>query len=132
MRVVSLALSILLLGGAVPSVAAEDGALSRGFSTRHANVSHARAWLRERVSASEFRCAHILWDRESSWNPHAHNPYSGAHGIPQALPGSKMSSAGPDWKWNATTQVRWGLHYVRGRYGGFCRALAFQSSRGWY
>jgi hypothetical protein len=96
------------------------------------DVREARSWLRQRTSAGEFRCAHILWDRESSWNPRAHNPYSGAHGIPQALPGSKMRSAGPRWRTHAPTQVRWGYHYVRGRYGTFCHALATQGAQGWY
>ena len=54
-----------------------------------------------------------LWNRESGWNKYAQNPYSGAYGIPQALPGSKMASAGNHWRTNATTQIRWGLRYIR-------------------
>lgn len=96
-----------------------------------ATVRRARAWLQERTSDRQFRCAHILWDRESHWNVGAGEPHR-AYGIPQAYPGYKMARAGRDWRTNATTQVRWGRHYVRGRYGSFCRALAFQNAHGWY
>ena len=58
-----------------------------------------------------------LWNRESGWNKYAENPYSGAYGIPQAVPGSKMASSGRSWRSNATTQIRWGLGYIKRRYG---------------
>ena len=60
---------------------------------------------------------------ESGWNKYAENPYSGAYGIPQAVPGSKMASAGNDWRTNATTQIRWGLRYIQGRYGAPARRV---------
>src|SRR4029077_20350760 len=63
-------------------------------------------------SSSEFGCLVSLWNLESGWNVYASNPSSGAYGIPQALPGSKMASAGPDWQSNAATQIRWGLGYI--------------------
>ena len=66
-------------------------------------------------SSYQFPYLNRLWDRESSWNVHAANPYSGAYGIPQAVPGSKMESAGPDWQSSAGTQIRWGLDYIRDR-----------------
>jgi hypothetical protein len=80
----------------------------------------------------QFGCLVQLWERESHWNTHAHNSGSGAHGIPQAMPGSKMASAGPDWYNNAETQVKWGANYISGRYGNPCGALGHSNSTGWY
>jgi hypothetical protein len=83
-------------------------------------------------SASQFSCLSALWDRESGWNPYAANPSSGAYGIPQALPGSKMAAAGPDWQTDAATQIRWGLGYIKASYGSPCGALGHEESSGWY
>ena len=80
----------------------------------------------------QFRYLNRLWDRESSWNVHAANPYSGAYGIPQAVPGSKMASAGSRWRTSARTQIRWGLRYIRSRYGTPRRAWAHSCATGWY
>lgn len=80
----------------------------------------------------EFACLVALWDRESHWNVYAQNPTSGAYGIPQALPGAKMASAGADWQTSATTQITWGLGYVAGRYGTPCGAWAHSENVGWY
>lgn len=84
------------------------------------------------MSAADFDCLDRLWSAESGWNVHADNPSSSAYGIPQALPGSKMASAGPDWRDNAETQIRWGLGYIENRYGTACAAWSFKSARGWY
>ena len=73
-----------------------------------------------------------LWQKESGWNSRAHNGSSGAHGIPQALPGSKMASHGADWATNPRTQIAWGLDYIAGRYGNPSNAWAHSVSRGWY
>ena len=73
-----------------------------------------------------------LWDRESRWNPAAHNRSSGAHGIPQSLPASKMASEGDDYYYNPETQIRWGLGYIAGRYGSPSNAWAHSESYGWY
>lgn len=73
-----------------------------------------------------------LWNRESGWNPNAHNSSSGAHGIPQALPASKMASCGSDYYTNGETQIRWGLQYIKGRYGNPNKAWAFFQSHNWY
>jgi hypothetical protein len=81
--------------------------------------------------SSQFGCTVNLWNRESGWNVHAANP-SGAYGIPQAKPGSKMASAGPDWQNNATTQIKWGYGYIKSRYGTPCAAWAHSQSSGWY
>ena len=83
-------------------------------------------------SSSQFSCLQPLWDRESGWNPYAQNPSSGAYGIPQALPGSKMASAGGDWQTNPATQIRWGLSYIQGSYGSPCGAWAHEQADGWY
>ena len=73
-----------------------------------------------------------LWDRESGWNPNSHNGSSGAHGIPQALPASKMASEGSDYYTNGNTQIRWGLNYIARRYGSPSNAWAHFCSSGWY
>lgn len=83
-------------------------------------------------SADQFGCLDSLWTRESNWNPAAHNPSSGAHGIPQSLPGSKMASVGPDWATNPVTQITWGLGYIQDRYGSPCGAWGHSQSNGWY
>jgi hypothetical protein len=84
------------------------------------------------MSSSEFDCLDNIWSQESGWNVHADNPTSSAYGIPQALPGSKMSSAGPNWEDNAETQIRWGLGYIRDRYGSACAAWSYKQGAGWY
>ena len=84
------------------------------------------------MSSSQFGCLDNIWSQESGWNVHAANPSSSAYGIPQALPGSKMSSAGPNWEDNAETQIRWGLGYIRDRYGSACAAWSFKQGAGWY
>jgi hypothetical protein len=83
-------------------------------------------------SSSQFSCLDELWSHESGWSITAANPSSGAYGIPQALPGSKMASAGPDWQTDAATQIRWGLGYIEGSYGSPCGAWAHEESVGWY
>ncbi len=84
------------------------------------------------LDPADFSCVDRIWTQESNWNVHADNPTSSAYGIPQALPGSKMSSAGADWEHNAETQIRWGLGYIKGRYGSACGAWSFKASHGWY
>ena len=80
----------------------------------------------------EYGCLVSMWTRESGWNIHAENASSGAYGIPQALPASKMASVGPDWKDNATTQIKWGLQYIKGRYSTPCGAWSRWQAKGWY
>ncbi len=81
---------------------------------------------------TEFSCLVALWTRESNWNVYAHNPSSGAYGIPQSLPGEKMASAGADWATNPATQISWGLSYIASRYGTPCGAWAHSEENGWY
>jgi hypothetical protein len=83
-------------------------------------------------SSSQFSCLQPLWNAESGWNVSAANTSSGAYGIPQALPGSKMASAGADWQTNAATQIRWGLGYIRSVYGSPCGAWSHEQAYGWY
>lgn len=82
--------------------------------------------------ADQFSCLDSLWTRESGWDHRATNPTSGAYGIPQALPGSKMSAYGADWQSNPVTQVEWGLAYIRDSYGTPCTAWGTFQSKGWY
>ena len=80
----------------------------------------------------QFSCLDSLYMSESGWNIHADNPSSSAYGIPQALPGSKMASAGTDWETNAATQIKWGLEYIKGSYGTPCGAWSFKQGHNWY
>ncbi|WP_227820265.1 lytic transglycosylase domain-containing protein [Agromyces aureus] len=110
-------------GWAPPAVTPDPGSAQAYAATAVA----ARGW-----APTEFDCLVALWSKESGWRVNAYNAGSGAYGIPQALPGSKMASAGADWETNAATQVEWGLGYVQGRYGTPCGAWAHSQSSGWY
>ncbi len=90
-------------------------------------MAAARGW-----GDGEFACLLQLWNEESGWRVNAQNAYSGAYGIPQALPGSKMATVGADWQTNPATQITWGLNYIQGRYGTPCGAYAHKASAGWY
>jgi hypothetical protein len=83
-------------------------------------------------SGGQFSCLSPLWEHESNWNVNAQNSSSGAYGIPQALPGSQMATAGGDWQTNAATQIKWGLTYIQDRYGSPCGAWGHEQSAGWY
>ncbi len=92
-----------------------------------ADMVAARGW-----GTDQYDCLVSLWNKESGWNVYAHNASSGAYGIPQALPGGKMASAGGDWASNPATQITWGLGYISGRYGTPCGAWAKSQASGWY
>jgi len=83
-------------------------------------------------SDAQFGCLDSLWAKESGWRWNASNSSSGAAGIPQALPGSKMASFGSDWATNPITQIKWGLHYISNRYGTPCSAWAQSRAANWY
>jgi hypothetical protein len=83
-------------------------------------------------SASQFSCLEPLWAGESGWSVTASNPSTGAYGIPQAMPASKMASAGPNWQTSAPTQIRWGLGYIKSTYGSPCAAWGHEEASGWY
>jgi hypothetical protein len=82
--------------------------------------------------SAQFACLDSLWTKESGWRMNANNGSSGAYGIPQALPGSKMASVGSDWASNPITQITWGLNYIAGRYGTPCSAWAQSQAVNWY
>ncbi|TDB72915.1 lytic transglycosylase domain-containing protein [Micromonospora sp. KC723] len=88
--------------------------------------------LDEGFKIDQMPCLDKLWTKESGWNHKAANPSSGAYGIPQALPGSKMGSVADDWKTNPATQIKWGLGYIEGRYDDPCGAWAKSQRDGWY
>nr|WP_199859554.1 lytic transglycosylase domain-containing protein [Frigoribacterium sp. CFBP 8759] len=92
-----------------------------------AELVAARGW-----GSDQYDCLVSLWQKESSWNVYASNRSSGAYGIPQALPGSKMGSVGADWQTNPATQITWGLNYIGGRYGNPCGAWAHSVANNWY
>jgi hypothetical protein len=79
----------------------------------------------------QWGCLDQLWQQESGWSVTASNP-SGAYGIPQALPGSKMASAGPNWETDAATQIKWGLQYIQSHYSTPCGAWSQEESSGYY
>jgi len=95
-------------------------------------VGEVKEYAASLVAADQFGCLDALFQRESGWNHTAKNKSSSAYGIPQALPGSKMASAGADWQTNPLTQVRWGVSYINARYGSPCGAWAHSESHGWY
>jgi len=97
----------------------------------------AKAYAYEAVAArgwgeDQYSCLVSLWQKESGWRVNATNSSSGAYGIPQSLPGSKMGSAGADWATNPATQIEWGLGYVTDRYGSPCGAWSKSQASGWY
>jgi hypothetical protein len=95
--------------------------------------AYARLLLSQRGwGDAQFSCLNLLWNRESGWNYQAYNPSSGAYGIPQALPGSKMASIASDWRTNPATQIRWGLNYIADRYATPCGAWGHSEATGWY
>ncbi|MFC9558233.1 hypothetical protein [Agromyces sp. NPDC056965] len=100
--------------------------------TAGAKAYAAGAVARYGWGSGEYQCLVKLWTRESSWRADAYNASSGAYGIPQSLPGSKMASAGADWRTNAATQIEWGLSYIADRYGAPCGAWAHSERFNWY
>lgn len=101
-----------------------DGGSNAAIGQR---LAAARGW-----TGAQWQCLYDLWTKESNWNHLAQNPSSGAYGIPQSLPATKMASAGADWSTNPATQIRWGLNYIAGRYGSPCAANNFHISNNWY
>ncbi|MGW1187133.1 aggregation-promoting factor C-terminal-like domain-containing protein [Streptomyces sp. NPDC002559] len=104
-----------------------------GVSPATAAPTGAQATARALIGdAAQFQCFSNIVQHESGWNHTATNASSGAYGLVQALPGSKMASAGSDWRTNPTTQIKWGVDYMKSRYGNPCGAWAFWQSNGWY
>ncbi|MDG9721117.1 transglycosylase SLT domain-containing protein [Streptomyces sp. DH24] len=96
-------------------------------------ASSAQTVAKKMISDSaQYQCFSKIVEHESGWDVNATNASSGAYGLVQALPGSKMASAGSDWKTNPATQIEWGLDYMKDRYGSACGAWDFWQSNGWY
>ncbi|GGU36859.1 transglycosylase SLT domain-containing protein [Streptomyces lavendofoliae] len=103
------------------------------FATQSSySVAEVQAMARQMVPGDQFQCFSNIVDHESTWNYRATNPSSGAYGLVQALPGSKMASAGADWQTNPATQIKWGLNYMNERYGSPCGAWSFWQANHWY
>lgn len=104
------------------------------FASKRFNRWYARRYMayKYKWNRNQFRCIAPLWGKESAWNERAHNSGSGAHGIPQATPGSKMAKYGRNWRSNPTVQIKWGLAYIHGVYRTPCRAWSFWRSHHWY
>ncbi|MFJ4277801.1 transglycosylase SLT domain-containing protein [Streptomyces massasporeus] len=96
------------------------------------SIAQIQAMARQLVPSGQFQCFSNIVDHESDWNYKAVNPSSGAYGMFQALPGSKMSSVGADWRTNPATQIKWGLNYMNDRYGSPCEAWTFWQANHWY
>jgi hypothetical protein len=99
-----------------------------------ANQAFAKSYMESKYNWGEDQhsCLVSLWNRESGWKHTADNPTSSAYGIPQALPGKKMASAGADWRTNPETQIKWGLKYIDKRYETPCGAWSAFKKKGWY
>lgn len=111
-----------------PAVAPSAGVPDPGSAKEIAwGLLQRRGW-----GEAEYDCLVVLWAKESNWNVYAENKSSGAYGIPQALPGAKMASAGADWRTNPRTQIVWGLSYIQGRYGTPCGAWDHFLRKNWY
>ncbi|AYC38852.1 Transglycosylase SLT domain-containing protein OS=Streptomyces griseorubiginosus OX=67304 GN=DWG14_03084 PE=4 SV=1 [Streptomyces griseorubiginosus] len=95
-------------------------------------VAQIQSMAASMVPSGQFQCFSNIVDHESSWNYRAVNASSGAYGLFQALPGSKMSSVGADWQTNPATQIKWGLNYMDSRYGSPCEAWSFWQANHWY
>jgi len=122
---------------AAEQAAAEAAAAAEALAQAN-TVDGAKATARSMASSQygwgddQFSCLNSLWTKESGWNYQAYNSSGGATGIPQALPGSKMASAGSDWQTNAATQISWGLGYISSVYGTPCSAWGHSQATNWY
>jgi hypothetical protein len=128
------------LAAAAKKAAEEKAALERAIKNRgyEPGVTDpkeiARQILKNKYGyvSGQFDCLNNIIMRESKWDVNATNPSSGAYGIPQALPGSKMATIASDWRTNPATQIIWGIDYMKDRYGSPCSAWGFKASHGWY
>lgn len=116
------------------AIVSRSRTLASKTGTAKANKNFAEFYIKHKYGwgKSQFKCLDKIWTQESHWNHKADNPNSSAYGIPQALPGKKMSVSGKDWRTNPATQIKWGAKYVKVRYGTPCEAWDFKQRRGWY
>ena len=120
-----------------PSVSQSSGNTVDAQLSQDSSIAEIQQYAHDKVIAmgwteQDFQNLVLLWNRESGWRWNADNPTSDAYGIPQALPGSKMASAGADWATNPKTQVDWGLQYIQQRYGSPTAAINFWNAHNWY
>jgi hypothetical protein len=127
LTIAALAGTLSVTSAAAASAATDGPAGSTSPQTVAKSMLASFGW-----ASSQFSCLEPLWQHESSWSVTATNPSTGAYGIPQADPGSKMASAGPDWKTSAATQIKWGLTYIKDTYGSPCAAQSHEQAEGWY
>lgn len=113
--------------------AAKEKALAKLYTPEWAQ-QWARTYMAEHYGwrGGEWEALLGLWQRESEWDFRSENPSSGAYGIPQSLPGSKMASVAPDWRTNPRTQIKWGLKYIESTYGRPSAAKAHSDANNWY
>ena len=117
---------------------AEEEAAARAVMSSNQSVAALQEYARNLVintygwSDEDFVALVNLWNKESGWSVTCYNSSSGAYGIPQSLPGNKMASEGSDWEYNGETQIRWGLSYIKGRYGSPSGAWGHFLSHNWY
>lgn len=121
----------LVTGAAM--AAATTGLVFTAVPAQAAAPTSAQAIAKQMIKdPAQYQAFSNIVSKESGWNPKAQNSSSGAYGLVQALPASKMSSAGSDWKTNPETQIKWGLDYMNDRYGSPVGAWDFWQSNGWY
>ncbi|MEU5973458.1 transglycosylase SLT domain-containing protein [Streptomyces sp. NPDC047315] len=96
------------------------------------SIAEVKEMARQMIPADQFQCFSNIVEKESGWRYTAQNPSSGAYGLVQALPGTKMASAGADWRTNPATQIKWGLNYMNNRYDSPCGAWQFWQANRWY
>ncbi|MDT0571261.1 transglycosylase SLT domain-containing protein [Streptomyces sp. DSM 3412] len=121
------------LAGATLAVAATGALLAAAPAQAASEASQAQAVAKKMIGDSaQYKCFSQIVDHESDWDVNATNASSGAYGLVQALPGSKMASAGSDWQTNAATQIKWGVDYMKDRYGSPCGAWNFWQANNWY
>jgi Transglycosylase SLT domain len=114
------------------ALAATVSGTSTAASTSSSSAIQNQVRAASGLSDDQFTCLSYIIARESGWNPQATSSASGAYGLFQALPGSKMASAGADWRTNPATQTRWGVSYMKSRYGSPCGAWRFWQAHSWY
>ncbi|MBC7267339.1 MAG: transglycosylase SLT domain-containing protein [Streptomyces sp.] len=119
------------------AVAAATAGMALTAAPAHAattsSAADAKAIAKQMIpDSAQYNAFSKIVQHESGWDVDATNPSSGAYGLVQALPGSKMASAGSDWKTNAKTQIKWGLNYMNDRYGSPAGAWDFWQANGWY
>ena len=127
--------AVFIVGtGKIAALSINAKAAAAGTGTPRGNMKFAQVYVAKTYSwnTKQYVCLVSLWNRESHWRHTARNRGSGAYGIPQAMPGSKMSQFGADWQTNPVTQIKWGANYIAKRYSTPCGALAHSNSTGWY